>query len=104
METISDLLKKELIWESKENSPFYTTKEYPFEACWLRINDFPDEPMWTLFFNGEEIDFDDDPDNWIINHNLKPEEKKVIPYYLCLRSSLKCNYLASQWLWLLDFK
>lgn len=45
--------------------------EYPFTAIiegerWtLRLNDFPDEPMFTLFIDDEEIgSFDDVPPYW----------------------------------------
>ena len=32
----------------------------------IRINDFPDEPLYTLIINSEEIiHFDDLPDKWI---------------------------------------
>jgi hypothetical protein len=45
--------------------------EFPFELrsdgqLWrIRINDFPDEPMYTLFIEHEEIEsFDDWPISW----------------------------------------
>jgi len=32
------------------------------------MNDFPDLPFWTLYFNGECLDFDDQPKIWVINY------------------------------------
>jgi hypothetical protein len=36
------------------------------QTCKLRINDFPDEPLYTLTIDGEHYDFDDKPSTWII--------------------------------------
>ena len=45
--------------------------EFPYKAVHngdeliLRLNDFPAEPLYTLFVNGEEIiDIEDFPENW----------------------------------------
>lgn len=55
-------------WEDNPDS-----YDFPFKAIvkskpWkLRINDFPDEPMYTLFIEDEAIiTFDDRPDGWVI--------------------------------------
>lgn len=48
-----------------------TNPEYPYQAMigghqWiLRINDFPAEPFYTLFIDGDvKLDFDDWPFSW----------------------------------------
>ena len=38
------------------------------EECFLRMNNFPEEPLWTLFYKGESIDFDDTPPKWNITY------------------------------------
>ncbi len=46
--------------------------EYPYSACmdgetWtIRLNDFPQEPLYTLLMEDRPvIDFDDWPENWL---------------------------------------
>jgi hypothetical protein len=46
----------------------FIIKWYSREDCYLRMNDFPDEPLWTLYFKGKKIDFDDKPDWWKIKY------------------------------------
>jgi hypothetical protein len=36
------------------------------EKCELKMNDFPDEPLYTLVWRGERIDFDDAPSSWVL--------------------------------------
>ncbi len=59
------LLIKPLKWQPLEDSDRdFITDKYPKEKCFLRMNDFPEEPLWTLFYNGDSIDFDDTPLLW----------------------------------------
>ena len=46
--------------------------DYPYEAAFndeflvIRLNDFPDDRLYTLIVNKEEVaDFDDWPEQWI---------------------------------------
>lgn len=70
MKTLKDLFTEPLHWSA--NLPntlhYWYCDSYPVSICWLRMNDFPDQPFWTLYFNGECLDFDDDPENWVINY------------------------------------
>ena len=67
MRTIKQVLKERLVWRKKNNKGrYYISDSYPEEECTLTMNDFPDEPMWTLKFYNESIDFDDNPKNWEI--------------------------------------
>ena len=69
MKNIKDLLKEKLIWvQDPTMGIIFISEQYPKEECYLRMNDFPDEPFWTLFYRGERIDFDDDPQNWTIKY------------------------------------
>ncbi len=70
MKHIKDLLIEKLKWKdlSKQSKVFITDK-YSIENCYLQLNDFPEEPMWTLYFNDESIDFDDTPNKWVIQYS-----------------------------------
>ena len=35
-------------------------------SLYLRMNDFPSEPLYTFIFLREELDFDDLPEKWTI--------------------------------------
>jgi len=61
---IADLLKENIIWQRVNVGEFISSVDKV--ECRLRMNDFPDEPMYTLMFKGESIDFDDKPANWEI--------------------------------------
>lgn len=69
MKNIDEILTQELKWK-----PNLTTKKdfvsdsYREEECFLRMNNFPDEPLWTLFYKGEKRDFDDTPSKWSITY------------------------------------
>lgn len=32
----------------------------------LRLNDFPDEVLWTLIVDGEELNLEETPPHWIL--------------------------------------
>jgi hypothetical protein len=63
-----------LIWSPLYWSPLlntdrdFITDKYPNDVCYLRMNNFPDEPLWTLFYKGESISFDDTPSVWNITY------------------------------------
>jgi len=66
---------KSVAWEKNPNTD---ADNFPFKAnvdskSWkLRINDFPDEPMYTLFIENKAIiTFDDRPDTWVIQDEAK---------------------------------
>lgn len=61
-----------MTWEPlKDSLRYFECDRYPKEDCFLRMNDFPEEPLWTLFFKGEQIDFDDKPIFWKIKYRSK---------------------------------
>ena len=67
MKTIKQVLKEKTVWRKKhKEDTFFISDTYPEEVCNLTMNDFPDEPMWTLKFYDESIDFDNNPKNWEI--------------------------------------
>jgi len=46
----------------------YSTDTYPKEECWIQMNDFPEEPLWTLFYKGDSVDIEDTPTLWKVNY------------------------------------
>lgn len=69
MVTMSDILKEEIEWSPLVTSKrIYVCKEYSSKDCFLIMNDFPDEPLWTLFYHGEFLDIDDEPKQWKITY------------------------------------
>lgn len=64
---INTLLWRPLKWYPKsETERDFLCDNFPKEECYLRMNDFPDEPLWTLYYKGESIDFNDTPIFWTI--------------------------------------
>ncbi|MCG3161712.1 MAG: hypothetical protein JMDDDDMK_02921 [Acidobacteria bacterium] len=59
-----------VIWESNSDPENPYRAEIEDEQRLLRLNDFPDEHLYTLLVNGAAVaDFDDWPVNWV-----RPEE------------------------------
>ncbi len=49
MKNIKDLFEEQLNWaSSRDNIPYFVTESYDKSICWLRMNDFPEEPLWTF--------------------------------------------------------
>ena len=64
---VEDILKQPIVWIKRPNLP--KSEWFAFidgEECELRMNNFPDEPLFTLSWRGSSIDFDDAPANWSI--------------------------------------
>ena len=66
----SEVFKESIQWQKNIDTDMDI---FPFKATvdsqiWkLRVNNFPDEPMYTLFINDKAIlTFDDKPSTWII--------------------------------------
>lgn len=45
------------------------TSDHPEERVLLRMNDFPDNPLWTLIIDGQELDIEDTPVLWGVQYN-----------------------------------
>ncbi len=62
--------EEKIKWEKTDDAEYPYETEHKGELLKLRINDFPEEPLYTLFVNGEEVcDFDDWSENWTKNLN-----------------------------------
>jgi len=65
-DSIKKLLSKEITWAKNPNNGKDFYAEVDGTPCELIIGDFPDEPLFTLFFDGEELSFNDEPVSWEI--------------------------------------
>ncbi len=69
MKFINQILKEKLNWKPMtESERDFVSDIYEKEECFLRMNNFPEEPLWTLFFKEESVDFDDAPSKWHITY------------------------------------
>ncbi len=67
MNAFESVMDQRLIWSPASGTERdFFSDVYPGETCFLRINDFPDEPLWTLFLNGESFNFDETPPKWTV--------------------------------------
>ena len=65
MQTLEKLLTARLVWEERVGQPEWTTM-FLGEECHLVMNDFPDEPLYTLTWRGQSMNFDDTPTAWTL--------------------------------------
>ena len=69
MNKISELFTKSIIWQSVKDEKGKWHTNFNGERYELHINDFPDEPLYTITFKEEAMDFDDKPTMWFIPMN-----------------------------------
>ncbi len=88
---IEKVLKEKLHWIPKTNTAKeYSNSNYDSEICYLRLNDFPDEVMWTLFFYDYELDLEEVPENWTFTYRSDIDEiiEKVSPINVSIHDFL----------------
>ena len=56
--TIRDLLSVRISWIKETGRPRWRAS-YDSDVCELTMNDFPDEPLYTLTWRGQVIDLND---------------------------------------------
>jgi len=62
---IQNYLEEKVIWHKGTDPQYPYVGKYDQEECLIRLNDFPDEPLYTLIVNGAEVaSFDDWPNQW----------------------------------------
>lgn len=62
---IRDLLAIPIAW-SKAPGQASCSAVLDNESCRLTLNDFPDEPLYTVHWRGQKLDLDDAPEAWTI--------------------------------------
>lgn len=63
--SIQSLLNIEIAWVKEAGCPRWLG-HYQGEKCELTMGDFPAEPLYTLVWRGESIEFDDTPSKWAL--------------------------------------
>jgi hypothetical protein len=61
---IENLLKTKVKWKKHETSSRFFYHKNNDQIFLLRINDFPDEPLYTVISDLEIEDMDDKPTEW----------------------------------------
>jgi len=60
-----DLLSRRIDWKRSDDAIFPYHAEIDGKLARLRVNDFPAEPLYTIFVDEREVgDIDDWPANW----------------------------------------
>lgn len=63
--TATDYLAESIDWKRTADPRFPFAAKFEGEKCVIRLNDFPDEHLYTLIVDGEEVvAFDDWSANW----------------------------------------
>ena len=63
---IEKLLNEKIIWKPEISGGIWYKTTFNGEKYKLRMNDFPDEPLYTLISNSEQIDVEDQPKSWTV--------------------------------------
>ncbi len=64
--TVTDYLAENIEWKRTADPRHPFSAKFDGEKCVIRLNDFPDEHLYTLIVDGEEvIAFDDWSASWI---------------------------------------
>jgi hypothetical protein len=53
-------------WNAVADSPNLFDADFQGQTVLLRLNDFPEEPLYTLIIDGVERDFHDFPPQWTL--------------------------------------
>ena len=72
---IEQMQAARLDWEQTPQSAYLFSSVFKSRLVYLRLNDFPDEPLCTVVLEDQEIDLEDFPKNWTLP---KHREKKNI--------------------------
>ena len=61
---LEELFCRPIEWRRSDENRFLFYSEVEGQRVELRLNDFPDEPLCTLFCAGEEMDFETLGEHW----------------------------------------
>ena len=64
MTNISLLFNKQITWKFVKPGGIEFYAIVDGQKCELRMNNFPEEPLYTLEYMNQTIDFDDRPKTW----------------------------------------
>jgi hypothetical protein len=67
-----DYLSEKIRWKETSNPVFPLRAAFEGDELRLRLNNFPLEPLYTLFVNDKEVmDLDDLPANWTLKRTAQ---------------------------------
>jgi hypothetical protein len=63
---------KNIVWKKGSNPQYPYVTDFEGKKCVIRLNDFPEEHLYTLIVDGVEIEnFDDYPDSLMLERSIK---------------------------------
>jgi hypothetical protein len=62
--TVDEVLSAHVAWKEVHPGGVEFVAQVRGYSCNLRMNDFPDERLYTLTVSGESMDLDDAPPGW----------------------------------------
>ncbi|MBK9445233.1 MAG: hypothetical protein IPO00_03560 [Betaproteobacteria bacterium] len=65
-EFLNELIGMKIDWTETSESPYIFQAISNDKVIKLRLNDFPEEPLCTLIFAGQQIDLEDFPALWTL--------------------------------------
>jgi hypothetical protein len=69
--SLTQILSMPINWISSEDSPYCFYFIFEGEKISLRLNDFPAEPLCSLFYGDQVVDLDDMPLQWTLPNHRK---------------------------------
>lgn len=66
---VKALLARAIMWKKAGPTRWEAKLEDTGERCSLQMNDFPEEPLYTVSTAGESLDLDDAPPHWLIERD-----------------------------------
>jgi len=62
---VQNYLEEKINWRQGMHPAYPYVAEFGGEKCLIRVNDFPDDNLYTLIVNDKEVaSFDDWPEHW----------------------------------------
>jgi hypothetical protein len=62
---VHNYLEEKIVWKQGREPVYPYTADVSGERCLIRINDFPNDHLYTLIVNDKEVvSFDDWPEHW----------------------------------------
>lgn len=80
MTTVDSLIVTEIDWIAEANEPYMHYAIVDGKTIRLRLNDFPDEPICTVFIDGKGFDIEEFPrPNWTLpaHRGEEPNIEKI---------------------------
>jgi hypothetical protein len=66
IQKIEDLLSIPVVWLKHSDKPQWSAMVFD-EVCELTMNNFPEEPLYTVRWRNLKLDIDDAPSIWVIS-------------------------------------